>query len=104
MGDSKTNIDVAYVAKLARLEISEEQTQNIQKDMESILEYIDLLSELDVTGIEATAHAAPLSNIARADEYIKFENRDGILANAPALVEDDLIKVPQVMPGEEESC
>ena len=104
MGDSKSNIDVAYVAKLARLDITDEQVVSLQKDMESILEYIDLLSELDVDGIEATAHAAPLFNIAREDKAIKFENRDGIIANAPATIEDDLIKVPQVMPGEEESC
>ena len=104
MGDSKSNIDVAYVAKLARLDITDEQVEDLQKDMESILEYIDLLGELDVDGIEATAHAAPLTNIVRSDEVVKFENREGILANAPATIDDELIKVPQVMPGDEESC
>jgi len=104
MGDSKSDIDVAYVAKLARLDISEEQVESLQKDMEAILNYIDLLGELDVSDIEPTAHAAPLHNIARVDEAAQFENRDGIIANAPATIEDELIRVPQVMPGEEESC
>jgi len=104
MGDSKSDIDVAYVAKLARLNVTEDQVEHLQKDMEAILEYIDLLSELDVSDIEATAHAAPLTNVVRADEMSRFENRDGILANAPATIDGELIKVPQVMPGDEESC
>ena len=103
MGNSKSDIDVAYVAKLARLDITDEHAQELQKDMESILEYIDLLTELDVSGIEATAHAAPLTNVMRPDVFVKFENREGLIANAPATVDSELIKVPQVMQGEEES-
>jgi len=101
---SKSNIDVAYVAKLARIDVDEKLIPELQKDMEAILEYIDQLSELDVSDIEATAHAAPLHNVAREDELKSFDNREVIIENAPATIEDDLVKVPKVMQAEEESC
>ena len=56
-------IDVGYVAGLARLELDPEAKARLQKDMEGILAYIKQLEELDVDGIEPTAHAALLTNV-----------------------------------------
>ena len=53
-------IDIGYVAQLARLELPPEQAAQLQGELESIVHYIDELAELDVTGVEPTAHAAPL--------------------------------------------
>ena len=103
MGNSKAEIDVSYVAQLARLELTDDQKTALQGDMEKILEYIDLLSELDVDGIEPTAHAAPLHNVTRDDVSRNSGIQEAILENAPALIEGELIKVPQIMPGQEEA-
>ncbi|MDR0931774.1 MAG: Asp-tRNA(Asn)/Glu-tRNA(Gln) amidotransferase subunit GatC [Victivallales bacterium] len=93
-------IDVGYVAKLSRLEISEEQKPKLQKDLESIVGYIAALSELDLTGVEPTAHATALSNVWREDTPEVSNTREQMLGNAPALIDEELIKIPKVLPGE----
>jgi aspartyl-tRNA(Asn)/glutamyl-tRNA(Gln) amidotransferase subunit C len=100
---SNVDIDVAYVAELARLELDSSEKERFQKDMESILGYIEQLNELDVTGIEPTAHAAPMTNVWREDKAGETFPRDKMLGNAPATVDEELVKVPQVLPGEEMS-
>lgn len=100
---SNVEIDVGYVAELARLELDDAEKARFQKDMESILGYIEQLNELDVAGIEPTAHAAPMTNVWREDKAGKTYPRDKMLENAPATVDEELIKVPQVLPGEEMS-
>jgi len=94
------HIDVGYVASLARLEIAPEKKARLQKDMDGILAYIEQLEELDVSGIEPTAHAALLTNVVRKDVSGESFPRDVMLANAPAEVDEELIKVAQVLPGE----
>lgn len=94
------HIDVGYVAGLARLELDPDKKEKLQKDMEEILAYIEQLEELDVSGIEPTAHAALLTNIVREDVAGESFPRDVMLANAPAEVDEELIKVAQVLPGE----
>jgi aspartyl-tRNA(Asn)/glutamyl-tRNA(Gln) amidotransferase subunit C len=100
---SNVDIDVAYVAELARLELDSSEKERFQKDMESILGYIEQLNELDVTGIEPTAHAAPMTNVWREDKAGETFQREKMLQNAPATVDEELVKVPQVLPGEEMS-
>lgn len=94
------HIDVAYVAGLARLEIKPEDQARLQKDMDGILAYIEQLEELDVSGIEPTAHATLLTNVVREDVAGESFPRETMLANAPADVDDELVKVGQVLPGE----
>ncbi len=93
-------IDIEHVAALARLELSEEQIPKLQKDLESIVGYIASLSELDLDGVEPTAHAVTLTNVWREDVVEPSFDRDQMLANAPALLDGDLIRLPQVLPGE----
>ncbi len=93
-------IDIGYVAQLARLELPAEQAARLQTELENIVHYIDELREVDVTGVEPTAHAARLSNVWREDVSRESFPRDVMLANAPATVDGELIRVPQVLPGE----
>ena len=93
-------IDIGYVAQLARLELPEAQAAQLQTELESIVHYIDELKEVDVTGVEPTAHAARLFNVWREDEVGASLPRETMLANAPDTVDGELIKVPQVLPGE----
>ena len=93
-------IDIGYVAQLARLELPAEQSAQLQRELESIVHYIDELAEVDVTGVEPTAHAARLFTVWREDETGGSLPRETMLANAPATVDGELIRVPQVLPGE----
>ncbi|MBN2641671.1 MAG: Asp-tRNA(Asn)/Glu-tRNA(Gln) amidotransferase subunit GatC [Victivallales bacterium] len=97
----KVNIDAGYVAQLARLELDDETRARLQHDLEEILGYIEQLDELDVSGIEPTAHAAALSNVWREDVAGQPFARDVMLKNAPAVIDDELVKVPKVLPSEE---
>lgn len=103
MSAEKMNIDVSYVAQLARIELDETTKQRLQSEMEEIVGFVDQLGTLDVEGIEPTAHAAPLTNVLRDDKAGTPYERSTMLANAPATVDDELIKVPPVIPGEEEA-
>lgn len=93
-------IDIEYVAALARLELSEEQLPKLREDLERILGYIATLNEVDVTSVEPTAHAAVLTNVWREDAAAPSFNREQMLKNAPARTDGNLIRLPQVLPGE----
>ena len=96
---SETNhlFDVAKIAQLARLDLKDEEKKQLHLDMENIVGYIDMLSELNVDKIEPTAHAVPLTNICREDSAKDSFPREAMLANAPDLLDDELIKVHQVI-------
>ncbi len=101
MDNNKTlQIDVSYVAALARLKIDEKEKIALQSDMNEIVGYIDMLSELDVSKVQPTMHAINLKNVWREDICIKSDVKSAIIENAPANVDGELIKVPQVIPGE----
>ncbi len=97
-----SEIDIKYVADLARLELSAEQAEKLQSELARVVEYIAELGEVNVDGVEPTAHAAQLTNVWREDEAKASFPRDVMLANAPGIVHGDLIKVPRVLPSEEE--
>ena len=95
-------IDIKYVADLARLELSSEQAEKLQGELTRVVEYIAELGEVDVSGVEPTAHAAQLTNVWREDEAKTSFPREAMLKNAPGIIHENLIKVPRVLPGEEE--
>ena len=97
-----SSIDIRYVADLARLELSAEQAEKLQGELGRVVEYIAELAEVDVTGVEPTAHAAALTNVWREDEARQSFPRETMLANAPGVIHGELIKVPRVLPSEEE--
>jgi len=59
--------DVQYVAGLARIHLSDEETTALTKNLEKILHYVEKLNALDVTGIQPTSHVLPLKNVTRED-------------------------------------
>ena len=91
---------MAHIAALARLQLSPEAAAKLAGEMESIVGYVEMLSELDVSGIEPTAHAVPRSNVIRDDVPGTSFPHDLMLANAPATVDQELVKVPQVLAEE----
>ncbi len=93
---SKDHIDVNYVANLARLNLTEDESTTFQRQIEDILGYINKLEELDIDDIEPTAHAAPVYDQIREDVTKPSLERDAFLAIAPDTFNDQL-KVPKVI-------
>ncbi len=89
------HMDVSYIANLARIELTDEETTLFQGQLDQVLEYVDQISELDVSSVEPTAHAVPLVNVLRADELGVSLNHDAVTANAPA-ERDGQILVPKI--------
>lgn len=83
MSEDTSKINVAYVAHLARMNLSAEEQAKFEAQMKDILAYVAKLNELDVTGVEPMAHAVPLSNVWRKDVTLPSIDRDSILRNAP---------------------
>jgi len=79
-----TELDVGYVSKLARLNLSEDETQLFQKQLADVLKYAEKLGEVDVSHVEAAAHAVPMFNVFREDEPRDWFTAEEALANAPA--------------------
>jgi aspartyl-tRNA(Asn)/glutamyl-tRNA(Gln) amidotransferase subunit C len=89
-------IDVKYVAHLARLALTPEEEQRIGAQLGQVLDYIEKLKEVDVTGVEPTAHAFPLINVTRPDEVRPSMSNEDALRNAPAQA-NGLFIVPKIV-------
>jgi aspartyl-tRNA(Asn)/glutamyl-tRNA(Gln) amidotransferase subunit C len=89
-------IDVKYVAHLARIALSPEEEKNLSTQLGNILGYIEKLNEADVSGVEPTAHAFPLVNVMRPDETRPSLSNEDALANAPAKA-NGLFIVPKIV-------
>ncbi|MCP4397296.1 MAG: Asp-tRNA(Asn)/Glu-tRNA(Gln) amidotransferase subunit GatC [bacterium] len=75
--------DVRYVAKLARLQLEEEQIHNTSESLNKILTYMDKLNEVDTTGVSPTSHVGSLETVFREDEVHESLPQDDALGNAP---------------------
>jgi aspartyl-tRNA(Asn)/glutamyl-tRNA(Gln) amidotransferase subunit C len=78
-----SELDVAYVAQLARLHLTVEETELFQKQLGDVLKYAEKLKEVNVEGVEAAAHAAAIFNVFRADEPCDWFTATEALSNAP---------------------
>lgn len=74
---------IDYVGILAKLELSAEEKEQAKKDMESMLDYIDKLGELDTDDVEPMSHVFPVNNVFREDVVTNGDDRENILKNAP---------------------
>jgi len=89
-------IDVKYVAHLARISLTPEEERKIGAQLGNILGYIEKLRELDVSQVEPTAHAFPLVNVMRTDEVRPGLTNEEALRNAPAKA-NGLFLVPKIV-------
>jgi aspartyl-tRNA(Asn)/glutamyl-tRNA(Gln) amidotransferase subunit C len=89
-------IDVAHVARLARLNLTEEETKTFQEQLRRVLEYAEKLREPDTSQVETTAHAAPVYDVLRDDEPRPWFTAEEALSNAPRQA-NDLFVVPKVV-------
>jgi len=93
---SAVEIDVKYVAHLARIALTPEEEQKLGAQLGHILGYIEKLKELDITNVEPTAHAVPLANVTRPDELRPSLPHDEAMRNAPAQT-NGLFVVPKIV-------
>jgi aspartyl-tRNA(Asn)/glutamyl-tRNA(Gln) amidotransferase subunit C len=96
MADSLDAAEVARVAKLARLKLSSEELQGVAAQLGRILEYVQVLNELDTEDVQPMAHAVEMSNVFRADAVVESVPRRDALANAPKS-DGKFFLVPQVI-------
>ncbi|MBC8017721.1 MAG: Asp-tRNA(Asn)/Glu-tRNA(Gln) amidotransferase subunit GatC [Verrucomicrobia bacterium] len=88
--------DVEHVARLARLEFSEEEKKLFAGQMAAIFGYVEKLKELNTEGILPTSHAVPMENAFREDVALPAFSTETALANAPDRVES-FFRVPKVI-------
>lgn len=84
---------VLHVARLARLELSEDEVDRMSSELSGILDHIEKIESLDLDGVPPTSHVVPMTNALRADEPRPSLERELALASAPA-VRDDGFEVP----------
>lgn len=89
-------IDIEYVARLARIELTEAEKEMYSKQLGQILGYFKKLSEIDVSNVEPSAHAHAIYNVWRDDIEGEAMSVEDALMNAPAK-RDNQIVVPKVV-------
>ena len=87
---------IQYLEDLSRLHLTEEEKEKSKEELGKILNYVDMLNELDTTGVEEMSHPFSFTNNSREDEAVNTENREALLANAPEQ-KDGCFKVPQTV-------
>ncbi|MDG0994823.1 MAG: Asp-tRNA(Asn)/Glu-tRNA(Gln) amidotransferase subunit GatC [Akkermansiaceae bacterium] len=93
---NKEQIDVRYVANLARMDLSEEECTIFQGQLNAILGYIEKLQDVDIEGIDPTAHNSPVFAGLREDTSRPALSQDDLLRNAPESALGQ-IRVPKVV-------
>ena len=96
MANKISDETIEYVGILAKLELSEEEKEQAKSDMETMLDYIDTLNELDTEGIEPMSHVFPVNNVFREDVVTNGNQMEDTLANAPQR-SGDSFKVPKTI-------
>ena len=95
MSDSQ-ELDVDYVANLARIELSDEEKQKFSSQLGDVLKYFEKLNSVEVEGVEPTAHAFPRYNVWDEDSPQSGFSVDEALSNAPEKRQDQMV-VPKVI-------
>jgi len=96
MAEKIDQAQVKKVAKLSRLQLSEEEVKEFTGQLSAVLDYMEKLNELDTTNVEPLAHCLPITNIFRDDCIKKSLGTEKTLANAPQR-DGDFFKVPKIL-------
>jgi aspartyl-tRNA(Asn)/glutamyl-tRNA(Gln) amidotransferase subunit C len=91
-----SDLDVAYVARLARINLTETEVKVFQKQLDDVLHYVEKLREADITDVEPAAHALPIFNVFREDAARDWFTAEQALSNAPRKA-NGLFIVPKVV-------
>jgi aspartyl-tRNA(Asn)/glutamyl-tRNA(Gln) amidotransferase subunit C len=94
-GDGLTRDDVVHVARLARLELSDEEVERFTAQLRTVLDHAADVASLDLSHLPPSSRPIALENVLRPDEPRPGLDRDEALAGAPA-VEDHQFRVPRI--------
>ena len=87
--------DVEHVAKLARLELTEEEKEKFTNQLGDVLKYVEQMNEVDTSNVEPMAHAIDFVNVMREDNVKYEQTKEELMKNAPD-AEDGFFKVPKI--------
>ena len=93
---SSEKIDVRYVAKLARLALTDDEVELFGAQLGDLLEHVDALAKLDVSAVAATAQVVESRNVERDDELAPCLDREVVLAQAPQRA-GGFFRVPRII-------
>jgi aspartyl-tRNA(Asn)/glutamyl-tRNA(Gln) amidotransferase subunit C len=96
--DALTRDDVEQIALLARLALDDRELEEMRVDLTAILGHMDVLAEVDTTGVEPMTHAVPMALPLREDRVLPSLSVDQALAAAPDK-QDDCFRVPAAIKG-----
>jgi aspartyl/glutamyl-tRNA(Asn/Gln) amidotransferase C subunit len=96
--EQATREDVAHVAELAHLALTEDELARLQRELNRILEHFAELQQLDTDDVEPTSHAIPMVNVFREDVKAEPLPLEAILQNAPDR-EEEFFRVPRIVEG-----
>ncbi len=96
---SLTRADVAHLARLARIDLTDGELDHLAGQLDVILGSVARVSEVAAADIPPTTHAVPLTNVLRPDAVVPSLPREAILRGAPS-VEDDKFRVPRILSEE----
>ncbi len=88
--------EIIHIAKLASLNLSEEEIEKYTGDMQEILEFANMINNVNTDGMNETVAANEKSNVLRKDEIVNFENRELLLSNAPSQ-DEGMFRIPKVI-------
>lgn len=91
-----SELDVTYVARLARISLTEEEANVFQKQLDDVLKYVEKLRQADVADVEPTAQVLPILNVFREDVPRDWFTAEQALSNAPRQA-NGLVIVPKVV-------
>lgn len=92
--------EVSHVARLARLELTDEEIERFRGQLSAVLERAERIQSLDLTDLPPTSHPVELANVWRADEIVPVRDVEAIIANAPQR-EETFFRVPRILEEEE---
>ena len=92
----ESDMDIDYVANLARIELSSQEKEKFQGQLGDVLKYFEKLQEVDIKGVEPTAHAFPRFNVWDEDQSVDGFTAEEALSNAPKARNDQVV-VPKVV-------
>ncbi|MBQ3143213.1 MAG: Asp-tRNA(Asn)/Glu-tRNA(Gln) amidotransferase subunit GatC [Akkermansia sp.] len=94
--DTQALIDVAYIAKLAKVELTAEETERFSGDLNQVLAYVQQLEKWDTSAVEPMYHPLPVFDALRPEIPGESLSNEAAMANAPQQ-EDGQVRVPKVV-------
>lgn len=91
MAQQITDETIDYVSILAKLKLDDAGREKAKQDMQQMLDYVDMLNDLDTSDVEPMSHIFPLKNVFREDEVTNGDERKEMLANAPEKENDQYV-------------